>query len=807
MLRVFFIVVLILAFALPVTGWWLAQRTLPAMNGVVTLSDLRSPVIVKFDTRAIPYIDASTETDAWMAQGYLMARDRMFQMDMLRRAARGELSEIYGLGTLPADKLMRTIGIRRSAEAEARALPAVVRANLEAFSRGVNLYIVQNSGNFPVEFTLLAYRPRFWEPSDSIAILKYMSYTFDESWKLDDLRQRIYNKIGKAMSAELFQENWSQTPTVVPAPAAAPAATPSKGTAPKSISKLLDELSHCFDICYFLGVPRPGWGSNTWAISPKFSQTGGSMLACDKHSEFSAPDLWYLSSVASPGFHVAGATISGVPGILFGRNDYIAWGGSSLKGDVQDLFVEQFSPLQPVTYRTDKGWEQPSEITEEIGVRFGKNYLHKVLLTKHGPVLLRDGENGVSFSWSENAPGQSALETIYRLNHAASWTQFSSALQTYPGPTQSFVYADRLGGIGYQAAGRLPIRSMQGDGTGLTSGWSPSGQWTAYVSPSTLPSSANPASGYVVACNQKLLPANHPLMIGHQFAAPYRAFRVADVINTFNTAKRKFSLSDMGQLQADQYAYLSPLVKEEIRQSIVRTELIDSYQLSALDAMTHWDGQLSPDSTAATIYEAFLETLARRVIQPKIGPEMTNEYLQRWPMWPLFIEYYLREKPPVWMPAEERAYSTFVLTTFSQSLKTLKVTQSNTAQDWPWRAAHQATFEHLITKGVPWLGYFFNVGPIGLGGDPNTVNATAVEASAGKTQFHSASGPTMRMLIDMTDNDKFYQSITLGQSGQLSSSYYKDQLPAWVKADPLPVAFSPSQIDKQMQSKLILSNQ
>ncbi len=793
MTRAIPIVLLLLVLALPVLGWWLAQRSLPPMSGIVTVAQLSNPATIKFDGRSIPYIEADSEADAYTAQGYAMARDRMFQMDMLRRLACGELSEVFGTNTLSSDKLMRTIGFKRLAEVETAQLSPSVRDGVESFARGVNAYLWERHNDLPGEFILLGYKPRPWEAADSLAILEYMSYTQDESWKLDDLRQRIADKIGKDAGANLFQEDWSDTPVVPSAQSSA-------------ASSFLQQLRDMRNSAAFLGPFQPSRGSNAWAVGSKLSENGNALLACDYHGALASPDTWYLCSLTAPGFHCAGATICGVPGILAGRNESVSWGCASLRADVQDIFLEEFSPQFPTQYRTESGWQNAGELTEEIPVRFGKNFLQKVLVTRHGPVLLRNGNTAVSLAWSANKVHQSALESVWKINRAASVGDITSALQQFSGPTETFVYADKSGSIALHAAGDIPVRSNNGQGTGLVPGAGNDGQWGAYIGFADLPNTVDPAQGFVVAANQKLLPANYTHVIGHQWCDPYRAFRISSILQTFKD-KRKAALPDMEELQSDQYAQLSSLIKRELRQAITSTDVIDRGELLALDQLEHWNGQLDTDSQAATIYEAFLQALVRRVVEPKLGPQMTQEYLENWAMWPLFVEYFMRTRPSYWMPPEERNYPSLLITSFSQALKEIKVAYGEHDQSrWSYRSAHQAFFPNIITRGLPWLSPLLNIGPIAVGGDQDTVNANSVAPSEGKLQFECQSGPIMRMLVDMGDHDKFYQATSLGESGHRFSPFHKDQLAAWIGSDPLPIAFSANQVERQMQSKLILSN-
>ncbi len=777
--------------------WWFLVRTRPQQQGVIVLPGLSAPVVVRLDARMIPAMRAASESDLYAAQGYVTARDRMFQMDMLRRAAEGRLAAVFGIGSLAQDRLMRTVGCRRLADEELRALTAPTRAMLESYCRGVNLFLQSAADRLPPEFSLLAYRPEPWEPADTLAVMKYIAYLGDESWRLDDLRQRIRDRVGAKEAGRLFAE---ETYTASPAVPGKTDREPGKARSlADSLGRLACASSPAMDAC---GI----WGSTAWVVSGRLGDRGGCLLACAKDQTLTAPDLWYLCSLAAPGLHVAGATIPGVPGIVAGRNDDIAWAGASLKADVQDLFLEEFSPGFPGLYRDQKGWQPALELTEEIQVRLGPNVLHKVMVTGHGPVLLREGTGAVSLAWTGGTAGTPQLESLYLLNRARSWPEFRGALKLYTGPAELFVYADRAGNIGCQAAGQIPVRGGGGDGMYPVPGWGARGQWTARVAYEELPSTFNPPCGYLVAANQKMTGPGYRWLIGHQWAAPYRAMRVATCLSDAASRSRPLGLSDMNDLQADQLAYLSSLVKRELRQALAACQVNDRLQLSAFERLARWDGTLKPESSAAAVCESFLQTLARRLIVAKIGPALAGEYMERWPAWPVIVEAYLKDRPAGWLPPEERTHEVFLLTTFSQALKNLRLSaRSDDPDRWSWQSFHKAVFRHAVSAGAPWLGWLFDVGPVGVGGDADTVDALDITGDTTSGRFLCRHGATLRLLIDEADPDKFYGSLSLGQSGHPLDGAARDQLKGWLRVDPLPVAFSPEQVERQSQHSLILT--
>jgi penicillin amidase len=801
MLKVFSILILLVVLCAAAFGFWSCRQALPILDGVVTISELDQPVKVDFDQSVVPYIHSSSPLDLYLAQGYVTASERMFQMDVMRRFAEGKLSEIFGSGCMTQDKLMRTIGFNRLAQQELTSLGAKEKASLRAYCTGVNAYINQNSNRLSPEFMLLGYRPRAWEPQDTLAILKFLQYELDESWRLDELRERVIDKAGVKLASAMFEEQFKPRQTITSlGPSPVPRLVPRLGLAPDLLKGTIasPRLSY------------PDLGSNAWVVSGQLSSSGGCLMACDKHCLFTSPELFYVCSLQGPGFHAAGATIPGVPGIILGRNQNIAWAMTSLKADVQDLYIEQFSDKFPNKYRVPGGWSNAQEITEEIPQRFAGNLLEKITVTRHGPVLVKSDTSGIALNWRGARSTFSILNTIFSLNEANSWPDFRKALHDYDGSPQIFVYADRQGNIGLQTAGRIPIRkcdrrtgnyTFSGGSTPMP-GWSDDCAWQEDFKFEDLPFRFNPADGFVIANDpRQAFISTTGSTVGAQ--------RVLAVLSNYRKIAQHPDLPDMSALQGDQLAYLSGPVKAEIASALKETQNVDRYKQQALVTLEKWDGQLKPDSAAACIYESFLTTFLRRVLEPKLGSSLSNEYAQRWSGWSRFIAKILKDKPLDLLPPGERTYDTFILTTLTESLKNLKIAlKSEQMQSWSWKNLHKIDYQEFA-RHFGWASAFafvFAPGATGIGGDQDCVNACNVELSQAPWCLISTTGPTERVVIDLADQDKFYQSLALGQSGHFLSNNRFDQVKTWLNVEPHAVAFSEKQTQLQMQHALILSN-
>ncbi len=784
--------------------FFLAQSRLPVLDGVVNLAELSRGAAVKFDDRQVPYIEAGNDIDLFRVQGYVTASHRLFQMDMARRAALGQLSEVYGAQTLTQDKLMRTVGIGRIVKEELKNLPKDVVTVLDAYCQGVNSYISGNKDRLPMEFLLLGYSPRPWTPLDTLAILKHSQYEQDESWRLDDLRQRVLDKTGNKDASFLFERPFS-----------APARVGMVKTAPLLASALSSPPS---DPALAAFSPAPCTGSNGWVLSQSVTDTKGAILALDKHHRYSLPSDWYLVSLRSPDLHLAGATIAGVPGIMCGRNDKVGFGLLAMKVDVQDLFLEQFSTQFPGKYKTAQGWENASEVVEEIPVRFSdkllftSNLLHKVGLTKHGPLLFKSEESGVSLSWigavTPTKGGASYFQTLLELSRAKDFKEFQNSLSHYSGSPFTALYVDKTGACGYQQAGTIPLRAAGAafgphEGCLLAPGFTGTGDWVSTIPFKDLMQGLNPPLGYFVANFQDFKP-EMPFNLNL-----YRGQRVLSVLQAFKGSKA--GLPEMAVLQGDSQAPLAPLVKATLAEAVAKSDLIDSYQLAAMDALDKWDGAVLENSAGAAVYESFVRTVVRRVLAPRLGGQLTNEYLERYPAWPKFVETVLKEKGTNWLPPEERTFKNFIITSFVQAIKDIRMaSNSDESSRWRWGELHKGNFPHFVLQVFPQadpvLAPFLSMNGVRLSGDQDTVNTTDSTLARGKDQFLSSQGSTMRLLIDMSDDEKFYQTLVLGQSGHMLAGARFDQLRSWLALKPLPVAFAPNSEAKICQHRLLFTD-
>ena len=533
----------------------------------VVLPGVERDVTIRRDARSVVYIEAASDPDAYFAQGYATASDRLWQMDLLRRVARGETAEIFGNAALEEDKRWRRFGFASIADQSLAQLTPELRAGLENYANGVNAYIAGlDEKSLPLEFQLLQYRPRDWTPADSIVVGKILADALSTTWR-NDLGRASINDFDQTRITDLTNQI---TPydVVLFGKDTAPGRAASNSDSNR-VSDRVNQLAERLAKVRADSLARAGMyaeelaASNNWVISGKLTADGKPILANDPHLSPTAPGIWYMTHLSTPTMRVAGVTFPGVPGIVLGHNEHIAWGATNVGPDVQDLYIETFN--EKGEYKTPKGWEKPTARTEVINVRQNPmkpdttpvNY--EVTETRNGVIIIEDGGKRYALKWTARDPKNHEFESFFAANRARNWDEFKKALRTYGGATQNFVYADVKGNIGWYAAGRIPIRRT-GDGSLPYDGSTDDGDWIGYIPFEELPNLYNPPSGLIVTANQRIVGTSYKYpQMSRDAAPPWRARRIYDLLNT----KAKITHDLVNAVQADDYNIpLAELAKE-----------------------------------------------------------------------------------------------------------------------------------------------------------------------------------------------------------------------------------------------------
>jgi penicillin amidase len=765
---------------------WL-RGSLPQTHGTISVTGLSGPVEIVRDRNAVPHIFAQTVEDAAFGLGFVHAQDRLWQMEMNRRIAAGRLSEVVGAGGLGPDRFLRTLGVYGHAERTLANLDAETRAALEAYAAGVNAYLETRSGPLPLEFLILGHKPEPWRPADSIAWIKMMAWDLGGNWSDEIMRARMTRHLTANQIAQLYP----------PYPADGQVALTEYASLLGDLP--LDELAAA------LPPPPPrNNGSNNWAVSGARSATGKPLLANDPHLSLGAPAIWYFAHLSAPGLNVIGATLPGVPSVVLGRNDSIAWGFTNTGPDVQDMFIERIDPNDPARYATPDGWK-PFEIRREvIRVKDADDVIMEVRLTRHGPVIsdivtnardpLRENEV-LAFAWTALADDDLTAQAGRKINVARNWDEFRDALRDFHAPQQNIVYADVDGNIGLYAPGLVPIRKPGNLSRGRlpARGWLAADDWDGFIPFEDLPNSFNPAGGAIATANNKIVPDDYPYFISDDWAPPFRAERIGALL----ADRESHSIESFKEIQGD------------IRSGVARDFLpfLAAAQLTGTAAgagalLAAWDGDMDRKRPEPLIYAAWMRELTRLVYADELG----ELFASFWDNRPVFMLNVLRTHQEwcddITTGPRETCDET-VAAALERAVAALAEEYGDDPDDWRWGEAHTAHSEHRPFTGQPVLGWLFDIDVPSSGGD-ETVNEAGYRISDGNNPFRQFHGPSLRAIYDLDDPNRSLFIHSSGQSGNRLSAHYSDFAEPWRNLEYVPMTTDRNDIEAGAIGTLVL---
>ncbi len=772
---------------------WLGKGRLAKTTGRLRIPGLKSRVEVFRDRWGVPHIYAENETDLFFAQGFVHAQDRFFQMETQRRLVAGRLAEIFGQVAIVVDRWMRVLGLYRTAEQEVERLDEASSAVLEAYTAGINAWL--KFRHLPVEFSLLRIEPEPWQLADSLAWSKMISWTLSGNWESELMRKQLFDKLGAEQAEQLElleEENW---PLVLDLP---------------DVLGLKKNMARLARSWTGPGAGQ-GVGSNNWAISGERTATGKPILSNDMHMLLSAPAVWYENHLAGGALNVTGISLPGLPFVVSGHNGHVAWGFTAGFADVQDLYEEHLrtTPAGEIEYEYQDAW-YPAEVRrEEIKVRFGACVTEEVIVTRHGPIItsLLEGETEtpLALTWTAAETSGSTFRAAMGMSRAKNCKEFQEVLRTWNTPVLNTVFADTQGNIAYKMIGKVPIRA-KGAGNLPAPGWNGEYEWTGFIPYDEMPHLFNPPSGYIATANNHVAGPDYPYFLGRDYVCGDRAERIVELI------LRK-PIIDIPYIQEMQFDQVSPTA-QTLSALAGCVAAADDPQLEQVTALLRdWDGHLRADSPASAIYEVLVRELWHAIFENRLGELMPrfkgallNEVAMGNPWghhaWEWLRRELVRSDSPWFDLGGGETRDDVLRLALRRTTDLLMERQGPDIAGWQWGHFHQVTFQHMLGRVKP-LDVIFNRGPYPVGGDVNTIWATAspldrADANEGMV------GPPFRFIADLSDLTQSLGLLAPGQSGQVGSPHYDDQVEAWFKGGYHPILYKREDVEREHEACLEL---
>ena len=778
------VIVILTAFSF-IAIYSILGKTQPTLEGSLVVARLASPVKIVRDIYAVPHIFAENPSDLFLAQGFVTAQDRLWQMDLTRRIALGRLSEIFGDQTVEMDYFLRALEIGELARKIYAYLDNETKSELLAFADGVNSYI--DSGKKPIESLILRYKIEPWNPTDTISV--HLLSALDLSINMDEeiFMYQALNALGEEKTKGLF--NGFQEKAF------------------RGIQKMREGMNIDSDFMNGYRISKQRFGlfsgrgaSNGWVVDGTKSESGKPMLANDPHLRIQIPSVWYEVHLNAPGINVIGATFPGTPYVIIGHNENVSWGFTDSMADRVDLFIEKLNPDDTTKYWFEDHWEDIRTNTIEIKVKskFGYTTVAKEInYTRHGPIInpFRGGlEDILSMKWSAGEVKDRTLIGLSKLNRSKNVKELISGGKYGKIYTQNMIFADLEGNIGYQLVGGIPIR-LKGNGKFPVPGWSGEYEWRGFIPDEVLPYSLNPSSHFIVTANNKLIGEDYPYLISNSWASPYRSERIITLLNE----KDRLYIKDFENMQADVYSLLATLFVK----SISGVEANDPEVKWVVDELSNWDFDITSRSMPALLYEVTRFYLLRNTFEDELG-EIFPSFLHNLEFNNKFVHDVVADPGAVWwdnVNSEEiETRDDIVLKSINDALGDIKEKLGGKAVNWTWGAIHKYKFEHPLGR-VRILNHIFNPKPIPAKGDRDTINNSSFsyENPFGVNRISS-----YRFITDLSDMNKAISMNSTGQSGDPLSKFYSDNIRKWACGEYKTLFFDRKSIERNSWKQLWL---
>lgn len=786
-------------------------ESLPVYEGELKAPSLKSEVKIYFDSLAVPYIFAEDDEDVSFALGYLHARERMFSMDMIRRAGEGKLSEIFGTETIPFDRMFRTIGLNHTAKMiKDRMNPEGLKL-LEAYSRGVNFYLEEKKNKYPVEFDVLGYQPEEWKPEHSIIVIRMMAWELNLGWWTDLSFTELVQKLGEEKVKEILPNYPENAPTIIPADI-------------KRFSQINSNFIET-DKAFrkFIGMTGTHLGSNNWVVNSQLSASGKPIIANDPHLAYRAPGIWYAAVIKSPHCNAAGVTLPGVPGIVIGKNENISWTLTNIMTDETDFYIETLDSSR-TKYLLDGNWKDLIIIEDTIKTRDGIKEPIEIKYTHRGPIisnihpynLVYNSDEStyppISMRWLGNEFSDE-MDAFLKINKAKNWNEFKSAVEKFNIPGQNFVYADKEGNTGYVFGGALPIRPNNAT-TFVFDGSSSKNDWKGFVPRNELPYLFNPSADFIATANNKVI-KDFKYHITNLWEPSSRIERITELLQS----KQKHSAEDYMKYQSDVNSPYAKQIVPYILSAFKNVEIKDENLKESLKLLREWssfDYEMNKYLQTPAIFLTFFDKLMKNIYMDEMEEDLFNQYVFLANV-PYRNILELLEKPnSSWFDNVKttsiESRDDIIRQSLTDALDELERKSGKDVKDWQWGKLHTVTFKHAFA-GVSWIiDEVVNIGPFEISGDGTTIFNTEYAFSESIEEyplfrhdpFDCELGPSMRFIYDFAKPDEFYLILTTGQSGNIFSDHYKDQTELFLSGKYMRIRTDETSITNQENSILRL---
>lgn len=760
------------------------RSSLPEYSGEIKSEKISSDIEIYFDSLAIPYVFAESDEDVAFALGFLHARERLFFMDLARRAGEGKLSEVFGEETLPFDKMFRTVGIKRKLEKNLSRFDKKVMSILKSYSDGVNKFIEDADGNIAPEFDVLGYEPEKWEPIHSLLMIKMMAWELNMSWWIDISFAELIQKLGEDKVLEILPDYPENKPLIVPA----------DYKNYTSIKSGLMETDKRFR--KWIGFTGTHLGSNNWVIDSSLSSSGKPIIANDPHLAFSAPGKWYAVVLNGNDWKAAGVTLPGIPGIAIGKNKNISWTLTNLMNDDTDFYIEKIDSSGE-KYFVDDEWHSLKIIEDTIFIKDAKEVVYEIKETHRGPIisgihpftLLYNDDKSylpvISIQWLGNEFSDE-MSAFLKINKAKNWNEFKSGVREFTLPAQNFVYGDAEGNIGYVMGAKIPLRKS-GNPTLLFDGTTTENDWKGFVPQNQLPAFLNPVNGYIATANNKVTD-DFPHHISNLWEPSSRIDRITELLEE----KENHSVEDYKNYQLDMISPYAEEITRFLLNAFEGVKITDENLKKSIQLLEEWNYELNKSSQTASIYIMFLDKILKNIFYDEMGYELFNKFVFIANVPYRSLLQVLNDPASTWFDDvntnRREGRDEIIRKSLADALTQLEQDYGKELVNWQWGEIHQLTFRHPFSGAAGLLDDYINIGPFNVGGDGTTLFNTEYPFFQSidsiplikHEKFENVLGPSMRFIFDFAEPDRFYLVLTTGQSGHTMSDHYSDMTEYWL---------------------------